>query len=281
MPYGEHTRLRFVPLFAVKWRWNPSRPESLSMRNRVFFSNAVRAAQTDLKPPSRALEACVFRSQIVVYAGYFDPSKLSKETLIRKKIVQPNEIRKSSRFEHHLCQLNTPRYRLLLLPPQLQFVLNAKSVRDGALAIRKVCHLTQLSPDVPLRSASINITWHMWPENGNVADLSRRIFGARTNPLHTKFDGPETFFGTYLSVPKFDGRLQLDVKPVEANAADGTEMHLSFSFNFSRDLPAEYSHSILQQHLGCWDKAFAATERVMSDIRQQFDGRSRKPDKPK
>jgi len=251
------------------------------MRNRVLFSNAVQAAKTGSIPVSPALEACVFRSQIVVYAGYFDPSKLSKERLIKHKIVQPNEIRKSSRFEHHLCQLNTPRYRMLLLPPQLQFVLNANSARNGSLAIRKVCHMTQLSPDTPLKSASINITWHMWPENGNVAELSRRMFATRTNPLHTKFDGSETFFGTYLSVPQYGGRLKLDVKPVEAHSADGTEMHLSFSFNFTRDLPTENSQAVLQQHLACWDKAFALTERIMSDISRKFDAASRKPNKPK
>ena len=254
------------------------------MRNRVLFSNAVNAANSanSGSKTESTLDVCLYRSQIVVFAGYFDPAKLSRKTLIENKIAQPIEVRKSSRFEHHICQLNTPRYQMLVLPPQLQLVLNAKHVRDGALAVRKVHRVTRLVPNTPLRSVSINITWHMWAEDGNIANLSRRMFGARTNPLHTRFDGDETFFGTYLSAPQFDGRVRLDVKPVEANSADGTELHLSFAFNFSRDLPADDSRSVLKQHLAKWDKAFAMTETVMNDMRRKFEGKTTPPPrKPK
>lgn len=243
------------------------------MRNRVLFSNAINAANSaDAAKTESTLDLCLHRSQIVVYAGYFDPKKLSKDVLVKQKVVQPAEVRKSSRFEHHICQLNTPRYRMLVLPPQLQFVLNAKCIRDGALAVRKVHRVTRMIPETPLKSVSINLTWHMWPENGDVAELSRRMFGARTNPLHQRFDSKDTFFGTYVSAPQLDGRLQLDVKPVEANSADGTELHLSFAFNYSRDLPADDSANVLLNHLKQWNKAFALAESIMNDLRRKFGG---------
>lgn len=251
------------------------------MRNRVLLANAIEAARRSgdaapgLKGPS-TLEVCLHRSQIVLNAGYFDPSLLTPQRLIESKLVKAAEIRKSSRFEKQVCQLKTSRYRMTVLAPQMQVILGARHNRDGALAARKVRGITKLMPNAVLRSVSMNITWHLWPAAGDLNNLSRRMFGAKTNAIHTRFDGDDSFFGTYVSAPMFDGRLKVDVKPVEANSADGTELHLSFAFNFSCDLPSDRPRTTFKKHLGQWDEAFRITQKVMSDLRKQF-GKRRKP----
>jgi hypothetical protein len=98
--------------------------------------------------------------------------------------------------------------------------------------------IVEMLPHTPYRALGLNFTWHLTPDGGDVAALSRWLFFIPGRPLFRDFDAPDASFGAYLSRNLLGFRLKLDVKPVTVPPS-GTEaaQRLQLLYTFHADLP--------------------------------------------
>jgi hypothetical protein len=118
----------------------------------------------------------------------------------------------------------------------------------------------------------LNFTWHLAPEEGNVAALSRRLFFTAGRPLFRDFDAADASFGAYLSRDLLGFRLKLDVKPVTVPPLTTAGQRLQLLYNFHADLPeGEEAVARLQQHLRRWGEAAETARRSVASLAEGGD----------
>jgi hypothetical protein len=119
----------------------------------------------------------------------------------------------------------------------------------------------------------LNFTWHLTPEGGDVAALSRRLFFTAGRPLFRDFDAPDASLGAYLSRDLLGFRLKLDVKPVTVTPpAAAAEQRLQLLYNFHADLPeGEEAVERIQQHLQRWGEAAEIARRGVTSLGEGGD----------
>src|SRR5262249_5198342 len=125
----------------------------------------------------------------------------------------------------------------------------------------------------PYRALGLNFTWHLRPDGGDVAALSRRLFFVPGRPLFRDFDAPDASFGAYLSRDLLGLRLKLDIKPVTLPpSTTEAAQRLQLLYNFHADLPeGEQAVARLQQHLRHWGEAAETARRSAASIGEGED----------
>ena len=197
---------------------------------------------------------------MVVVAQNFNPSVTSQLWLVRNGVVPEGEFLPGCIFTDVLVQVRTRRFSLLFTPEQFQFVSTPGEDDTQALmreTIGRVIETLPHTPYTPYRALGLNFTWHLFPDGGDVAALSRQLFFVPERPLFRDFDVPDASFGSYLSRDLLGFRLKLDVKPVAVTPpGNGPEQRLQLLYNFHADLPeGEQTVARLQEHLRRWGEA--------------------------
>lgn len=231
-------------------------------KNRVAASSGV------FLPMRRELVG----SSVVVVAQNFNPSVTSQLWLVRNGVVPEGDFLPGCIFTDLLVQVRTRRFGLLFTPEQFQFVPALGEENSPALVQETIGHIVETLPHTPYRALGLNFTWHVIPEDGDVAALSRRLFFTAGRPLFRDFDAPDASFGAYLSRDLLGFRLKLDVKPVTVPTATAAAHRLQFLYNFHADLSeGEEAVARLRHHLRRWGEAAEVARASVASLGEGGD----------
>jgi hypothetical protein len=114
-------------------------------------------------------------------------------------------------------------------------------------------------PHTPYRALGLNFSWHLTPNDGDIAGLTRRLFFDPNRALYRQFDVENAHFGGYLSKDVAGFRLRLDIKPILVPTAAEPENRLQFGFNFHRDL-GEAAAGQIEEGLQRWNETSGEAE---------------------
>ncbi len=210
---------------------------------------------------------------MVVVARNFNPSVTSQLWLARNGVVEEGDFLPGCIFTDLLVQVRTRRFSLLFTPEQLQFVPAPDEETPHVLMQRVIGRVVRTLPHTPYRALGLNFTWHLTPEGGDVAALSRQLFFTSGRPLFRDFDAPDASFGAYLSRDLLGFRLKLDVKPVTVTLPRGAaEQRLQLLYNFHADLPeGDEAVERIQQQLQRWGEAAEIARRGVASLGEGGD----------
>jgi hypothetical protein len=206
-------------------------------------------------------------SNVVIAARHFNPSILTQMWLVRRGVVREEEFGAASIFTEHLCQVNTQRFNLLVVPDMLQFAADPSVAQEDALIAERVGGLVDALPHTPYTGIGLNFTWHEASKEATTA-LTRRLFFRPDVPPYTRFDVPDARFGSYLSKGFRTARLKLDIKPITVRRPEvPPEERLQFLFNFHKDLGGDGDTAVTDIHesLRLWGEAKRESESIVAD----------------
>lgn len=209
-------------------------------------------------------------SAVVIVAQQLNPTIFTQNWLTDRGILGRDDLREGSLFSDFVVQVRSQDFQMLVLPEQLQFVPSVAPDRQQQLLLDKVGVIVNLLPQTPYKALGLNFAWHLIPQDGDIARLSRELFFVPERPLCRLFDAADSHYGAYFSrnVPPF--RMKLDIKPTIVTLPDRQERRLLFSFNFHAELDQRAVQQIIDA-LGSWNEAVAQSERVVDAVeaRQQ------------
>jgi hypothetical protein len=209
-------------------------------------------------------------SSVMIIAQNFNPSVASQLWLVRNRVVGEGDFLPGCIFTDVLVQVRARRFSLLLTPEQFQFVPAAGEADPQPLIEETIGRIVRALPHTPYRALGLNFTWHLTPECGDVAALSRALFFVPGRPLFRDFDTPDASFGAFLSRDLLGFRLKLDVKPVAAFPERAAEQRLQFLYNFHADLPeGEEVIGRIEQHLRRWREAAEEARRSVTSVAEE------------
>ena len=204
----------------------------------------------------------------VIVAQQFNPSVFSHLWLVHHGLLGEDEFLPGCLFADVLVQVRSPRFHLLVVPEQLQFVPNVAPGEQQALISDKVGTIVRTLPHTPFKALGLNFNWLLAPREEDVALFTRELFFRRDKPLFQCFDAANAHFGGYLSKDTLGFRLKLDVKPIIVHQPQGAQNRVLFAFNFHADLgenPAEQT----EQFLLHWNDVKAESERIIDSVELQ------------
>jgi hypothetical protein len=206
----------------------------------------------------------------VIVARHFNPSVVNQLWLVENQLVGRDEFRPGCVFSDMLVNVTTQRFLLFVVPEQLQFTPLGDAEGHRQLAVETVGRLVETLPHTPYAAIGLNFTWHLRPEQADLAALSRSMFFVDQRALFQAFDSEDARFGGYLSKNALGCRMKLDVKPVIAQLPDDKKLELmQFVFNFHLDVSEQRTAvALIQGLLDKWNQGWELT----SDIMQMVQG---------
>jgi len=207
------------------------------------------------------------RSNLVITAHQFNPSIFSQLWLVRNEIVREDEFSAGCLFSDQAVNVESEQFGLLVVPPQMQFVPKAPPDRQADLVSEKVGAIVRTLPHTPYNAIGLNFLWHVEPEHGDVAALTRKLFYDPDRRICQLFDAEDARFGAYFSKDMLGCRLKLDVTPITRQTQDERRELVQFAFNFHLDLPQEANQIIaaIDRQLRIWDDAAAEAARIVEE----------------
>ncbi|MGO8744571.1 MAG: hypothetical protein ACLQNE_01150 [Thermoguttaceae bacterium] len=206
-------------------------------------------------------------SSVVVVARQFNPSVFSNLWLVRNGIAGESEFLPGCMYSDQVAKMETVRFGLLVIPPQLQLQPRVGRNEEGELVATTVGRIVKLLPHIPYVATGLNFVWHVWPDDGDISRFSKSLFMRRHGPFQAVFgNAPDALFGGYFSMDVLDCRLRLDVKPVDLPSETGSIRRLLFGFNYQADVPTEGDIHAIERHLGNWELLKAESDRIVGQI---------------
>lgn len=209
------------------------------------------------------------KSNVVVAARQFNPSIFKQLWLVKNDIVDEDDFGDGCWFSDPAVNVETGRFGLLVVPPQLQFVPKVSPEEQERLIVEKVGAVVGALPHTPYTAVGLNFFWHLRPEVSDVPALTRRLFHVPEKPLFRQFESQDARFGGYFSKDILGCRLKLDIKPILLPSAEEEEKIevLQFAFNFHLDVPQEGDDAVrcIHRQLEHWDEARTEATRIVEE----------------
>lgn len=203
-------------------------------------------------------------SVAVVVAQQFNPSVMNQVWLVKRGVLEEDDLLEGSVFSDMLVQVRSRFFHMLVLPEQMQFVPAVVAEQQQELLIDKVGTIVQAVPHTPYRGLGLNFNWHLKPGDGDLGRLTRELFATPDRPLYSRFGGDNARFGAYLSKDFCDFRLKLDVKPINVPVNDTIDRRLQFAFNFHAEI-TEGPDQIVER-LGHWNEVRQEAKEILEAV---------------
>jgi hypothetical protein len=201
-------------------------------------------------------------SNVVIAARHFNPSVFNQLWLFRNELVSEEEFEPGSVFTDVFVQVKTPRFVLLVVPDQLQFVPLKQDEDDEHLIEEKVGRIIELLSHTPYIAVGLNFVWHMNLDDLDIRGLTRQLFFKADSAFFKEFDTDDAQFGGYASKDMFGCRFKVDIKPI--TVLEEPRERVQFAFNYHKDImhPIKVVQEI-KEVLGHWNEARAESERLV------------------
>ena len=208
-------------------------------------------------------------SNVVVAAHQFNPSIFKQLWLVKNHIVDEDDFGDGCLFSDPAVKVESGRFGLLVVAPQLQFVPKVPPEEQEQLIVEKVGAMVQALPHTPYTAVGLNFFWHLRPEDSDVPALTRELFHVPKKPLFRQFESEGSRFGGYFSKDILGCRLKLDIKPIFLPPEEEGENNevLQFAFNFHLDVPQEGDDAVrcIERQLGHWNEARDAATQIVEE----------------
>ena len=208
-------------------------------------------------------------SNVVVAAHQFNPSIFKQLWLIKNGIVDEDDFGDGCLFSDPVVNVQSARFGLLVIPPQLQFVPKVPPAEQEQLIVEKVGAVVQALPHTPYTAVGLNFSWHLRPEDGDIPALTRQLFHVPKKPLFRLFESEDSRFGGYFSRDILGCRLKLDIKPIllPPKEEEGKREVLQFAFNFHLDIPPDCEDAVtcIKRQLDHWNEARDEATQVVKE----------------
>jgi hypothetical protein len=207
-------------------------------------------------------------ANVVVAARQFNPTVFDEFWLLEHGIATREEFTGGDSFilTPPFVQFRSPRFVLLVMPEQLQFVPLPAVEDPAALVIDKVGTIIRLLPHTPFVAAGLNFHWQLVPQAPDFTAFCRALF-FRNDPLFDSFDAEDGRFGGYMSKNIFGARLKLDIKPLKVPTSPTETLEvLQLVFNYNADLDRQNSIEQIEQILRSWNEAKDYAKQIVSDL---------------
>jgi hypothetical protein len=203
-------------------------------------------------------------SNLVIVARHFNPSVFSQLWLVRNGIMEEQDFVAGCVFSDQAVNVDSHQFALLVVPPQLQFAPKVLPEQQGSLVQAKIGAIVRALPHTPYTAIGLNFFWHVQPEDGDVAALTRALFYRDNQPMCRLFDTEDARFGAYFSKATFGCRLKLDIKPIMLQGKEERSEVVQFAFNFHLDLPPDGDEAVaaIERHLEIWDQARSESANI-------------------
>jgi hypothetical protein len=207
-------------------------------------------------------------ANVVVVANQFNPSIVTQLWLVENELVSRDDFLHGGFFTEVVANVPTRQFGLFVTPPQLQFAPAPDSEDQQRIITDKLGRFLQLLPHTPYSAIGLNFVWHLKPEDGDTARVTRELFFREGFPLFRAFDSPDARYGGYLSKDALGCRLKLDVKPIAITSPEGVDNRVQFSFNFHYGIihNAESPVSQIQRVLDQWNQARQITFDIVEEL---------------
>ena len=126
-------------------------------------------------------------SNVVVVARQFNPSVFSNLWLVRNGIISESEFMPGCMYSDQVAKMETVRFGLLVIPPQLQLQPRVGRNEEGELVATTVGRIVNLLPHTPYVATGLNFVWHVWPDDGDISRFSKSLFLRRIGPFQAVF----------------------------------------------------------------------------------------------
>jgi len=205
------------------------------------------------------------RQNVVVTAQFFNPSLFRESWLVNNGFLEEGELLPGFVFSDQVANAPTERFRLLVMPQQLQFETRPGTPSQDVVT-ELLASMLEKVPHTPFTGVGINFTWHVSPGDEPMESFTRRLFLPATAPFADEIVTDDARFGFYVSRDVPPGRLKLTVRPVRVtNNEKGTEEHfLEFAFNYHLDVADETLHEVISQHLSNWNDYEAMSVKLVA-----------------
>jgi hypothetical protein len=207
-------------------------------------------------------------SNVVIVARQFNPSVFSQLWLVRNGIVSEGDFVVGSLYSDEVAKIETRRFGLLVIPPQLQFQPRVAVEEEAQLVAGTVGAIIRTLPHTPYAAAGMNFAWHVWSEDGDMHRLSQALFLRPDGPFSEVFgDCDDAMFGGYFSKDVLGCRLRLDVKPVDFPSGAGlVQQRLQLAFNFQVGPFGGDAVPVIDEHLHRWEQLKEESLRIVTQI---------------
>jgi hypothetical protein len=205
-------------------------------------------------------------SPAVIAAEQFNPSIIKQLWLVRNHVMEEMDFEEGCIFTDEIVQVRSPQFRMLVVPPQLQFVATVPAEEQQEVIVQKLGTIVQQLPHTPFKGLGLNFNWHLEPRERDVPGFTRLLFYREDQPLFQNFAVPGSQFGAYLSKDFHGFRLKLDIKPlILQRPGEEPETRVQFAFNFHLDLRENAAAEIVA-HLEMWNEARREAERIVDSV---------------
>ncbi|WP_461640274.1 hypothetical protein [Labilibaculum euxinus] len=195
-----------------------------------------------------ALEKELRLQSIVLVAENFNPSLFNRTWLVKHGFVDDDSILDNSIFTPQITNLITDKFNLLVIPNQLQFLINNNDTSFKDFIGKTLIPIIQkLGDGIPYKAVGVNFNWYVEDNSKNISFTSRELFYNESIKISKEFDCEDARFGNYMSMNYEGARLKLDMKPVNAfdQRTKKTWECLLCIFNFHTELTTHDSDNVL------------------------------------
>jgi hypothetical protein len=213
------------------------------------------------------MKAALVSQNVVIAANVFNPTVFNQTWLVQQQLVHADDVLPGIIITEALSQVQTAKFTLLVLPQQLQFILNTTE-GVAELVSGTLGRLVALVPHTPFLATGVNFHWHVDTGDEGTAAASRRLFGVGERDVFKHFADVGAQFGAYMSRDVGGGaRLKLDIKPIVVrDQAGATLERLLFAFNFHRDVQGDAPIPAMQECFRSWASYDAKAREILADI---------------
>jgi hypothetical protein len=205
-------------------------------------------------------------ANIVITANHFNPSIFNQLWLVKNHIMGEDDFEGPGVFVESVSQVEGREFRLLVIPPQLQFLPRVEIKREQSIVEEKLGQIVAALPHTPYAAVGLNFIYRFRPES--VPEFTRKAFCRSDRKVFQSFDAEDAHFGAYMSKDWHGMRLKLDIKPITRDE-DGTQVSgVAVSFNFHRDLVMEDRVAEIKDCLAKWGAAKAQAELLSPQIEE-------------
>jgi len=204
-------------------------------------------------------------SNAVIVARQFNPSVFSQLWLVDNELVRRDDFASECVFSPLLTSVTCSRFKLLVVPEQLQFFPTVSESEEQELIQDVLVRIVRLLPHTPFVAAGLNFAWRVFSVEEHRGRVSRELFFRDGSALYSNFDTQDAAFGALLSKGVFGCRLNLSVKPIITPGVPKED--LEFMFNYHREFGDNTkSADSIEEFLNHWAPARAEAEKVLASV---------------
>lgn len=180
-------------------------------------------------------------ANIVLVANEVNVSIFTLAWMLENGIVDSKDLDGEVTVTNLTVFLKTNQFELTIVPNRVQLSLKPSKLSAESSAERTLIRILEVLPHTPIYAVGLNIAYMLTPPTStSFTEWNEQLFSPslKLTPDLESHEGIR--FGTYISWDVLGSRLRLDVKPMNAQSKDGSQIEfMRAGFNYHTELSQE------------------------------------------